>query len=70
MKDIEIGQRYVFNYPSEFTGYPDHTAHAGQSVLVLEEIVGAGDDQEFPEKMFRVQAEDGWIGEAWQGELS
>lgn len=69
---IEIGKTYTFNYPSAFTSLPDHTEHAGQRVTVLrpctvEENEQQDDDE--TEKLYKVQAADGWTGEAYDSEL-
>lgn len=62
---IEIGKQYRFDYPNEFTTLPEYTAHKGQIVTVLHEIKV---DEEI-QPMFRVQAADGWQGDAIQDEL-
>ena len=73
----------VFNYPKEFVTLPDYTAHAGQTVEVLRELSQAdacdvplkadGTYEPEPhdvERMFRIQAADGWQGDAFLSELT
>lgn len=58
----------VFNYPNFGTpdGYPDYTAHRGQTVNVVEQLPPEIDDLE---PLFLIQAQDGWTGNAWESEL-
>lgn len=72
----EVGRRYRFNYPPEFTTLPDYTAHAGAVVTVLREDTESdvlwddlGQGEQIVDRMYVVQAEDGWVGHAWHSEL-
>ena len=63
-----IGQRRIFVYPNfgDPEIHSDYTAHRFHIVTVLCEA----DDYDFQgERMFKVQAEDGWEGSAWASEL-
>jgi hypothetical protein len=76
---IQVGKSYRFDYPVEFTSLNDYSAHRGEVVTVLRPCTadeadvlwdnpnGTGD--EIVDRMFKVQAADGWIGDAWEGEL-
>lgn len=76
---IEIGKRYVFNYPDFGTpcGYPDYAAHSGSTVWVVRRLAegveyedpSKTDADAAPDAMFEVRAEDGWTGHAWESEL-
>ena len=61
-----IGSEYTFDYPKQFVTLPEYTAHRGQKVTV----VGMVDDVDPEcERMFSIQASDGWKGEAFESEL-
>jgi len=67
--EIEVGKRYRFAYPQEYTLLPQYSAHRGQSVTVLREhVAGAYYDYE-GDRMFRIRADDGWEADAWESEL-
>lgn len=76
---IKTAKRYVFNYPVEFTSLDDYSAHRGQTVTVLrpcsvEEADILWDNwrdqgEEIVDRMFKVRADDGWEGDAWESEL-
>lgn len=77
---IKVGQRYTFDYPEEFTSLDAYSDHRGQSVIVVRpttateadvlwDKVDASVDEEIIDRMFVVQADDGWIGHAWESEL-
>ena len=63
----------TFNYPKEFITLPAYTAHRGQVVEVLRELRD-GDEYDGPiaglERMFEIRASDGWIGNAFESELT
>lgn len=63
-----VGQRYVFDYPKEFVTLPDYTAHAGQQVTVVRQLTLEEADQD-QQPMWRVRADDGWEGDAFDDEL-
>ncbi len=77
---IVPGMAYRFSYPEEFETLDDYSAHRGENVVVLratypfeadvlwDDIDGDGNEQ-IVDRMFVVQAEDGWIGHAWESEL-
>jgi hypothetical protein len=69
---IQLGYRYRFAYPAQFTSLPDHTLHAGHTVTVLREL-GAGESDHHAdptlERMFEIRADDGWTGHAFESEL-
>lgn len=77
---IKIGTAYRFDYPPEFTTLPEYTAHAGESVTALrpctEDEAGViwddpdGTGERIVDRMFIIQAADGWIGHAWESELN
>lgn len=48
------------------TSYPDYNAHSGQIVEIVSEM--KLDHDEF--KMYKIKAEDGWEGEAFEDELT
>jgi hypothetical protein len=68
--NVKIGERYYFAYPERFVTLPAYSAHRGQLVTVLRPISpkegGQGGGME---RIFVVQAEDGWIGHAFASEL-
>lgn len=76
---IVVGQRYTFNYPEEFTSLDDYSAHRWHTVIVLgpcppEEADVLWDDPDgtgarIVDRMFKVRADDGWSGSAWESEL-
>lgn len=63
---IKKGDRRKFMYPYYGTpdGYPEYTAHSGQTVEVLEEL-----PREYGEKMFKIKSSDGWEGTSFSSEL-
>lgn len=65
---VQIGGRYVFCYPEEFTTLPEYTAHAGQTVTVVRQLT---DDECDPEcqPMWRIRADDAWEGSANDDDL-
>jgi len=65
-----IGQQRILDYPRTFTTHPDYTAHNGQLVTVKRELVdGEEYDREDGDRMYEVQAADGWIGHVYESEL-
>lgn len=67
---IEVGARYKFDYPPVFKTLPEYTAHMGQQVTVLRELIdGEEYDREDGEYAFWVKADDGWEGMAYESEL-
>lgn len=77
---IKVGQRYRFEYPVEFTSLDAYSKHRGQTVTVLRPCTANEADvlwdnwrdqgDEIVDRMFKVQADDGWIGDAWESELT
>lgn len=78
---IVIGRAYRFDYPDEFTSLDAYSAHRGDTVTVerpcsLDEAGVIWDDpdnkgaDEIVDRMFVVRANDGWIGHAWESELT
>lgn len=67
---IEVGQVYVFAYPDfgEPVAYPEYLAHRYYFVTVLQQIQAAAVDGE-QEASYKVRADDGWEGEAFDSEL-
>lgn len=63
--NVQIGQRYLFNYPNYGTpdALPEYTQHSGQHVLVT----GRSETEMGP--LFKVKADDGWTGDVWAEEL-
>ena len=60
----------IFNYPAEFTTLPDYSAHRGQRVQVVRELIDGVDyDLEDGDTMFLIRADDGWEGHAFASEL-
>jgi hypothetical protein len=76
---IKPGAQYRFDYPYEFTSLDDYSAHRGAIVQVLRPCSADeadilwdtpnGDDEEIVDRMFKVRADDGWEGDAWESEL-
>ncbi len=66
---IKIGNQYILNYP-DFgapNGRSEYTAHSGQLVTVLSEVEV---DEEFADnRLYAVEATDGWTGQVWAEEL-
>ena len=64
---ITAGNRYTFKYPEIFVTLPDYSAHRNQEVVVVRQLT----DMEWQVEMpgYRVRAEDGWEGDAWEDEL-
>ena len=85
VRKIEASQQFRFDYPAEFVTLPEYTAHAGQVVTIIKEVhQGMGNEYgDVPlkadgtyepepwdvERLFVIQAADGWQGEAWESEL-
>lgn len=65
---VQIGQRYRFHYPREFTTLPEYTRHAQQEVQVTRRL-GPDEAQADGEPMFEIIAPDGWVGHAFESEL-
>lgn len=65
----EIGKQYRFDYPEVFTTLPAYAAHRGHTVTVLRELDETEYVNENNNPMYRVRAEDGWEGNAWDDEL-
>lgn len=62
--------RAKFNYPQDWTTLPDYTAHAGQTVTVLDQLsADEADRGEDLERMFHITADDEWKGHAFESEL-
>lgn len=64
---IRPGKTYIFDYPIEFVTLPDYSAHRNKPVRVLYLIQDEGEGML---RLWKVQAEDGWTGEAWEDELA
>lgn len=67
-----IGSKVRFNYPVEFVTLPDYSQHRNQTVEVIRQLGetdGVDVGPEF-ERMYEIRAEDGWIGQAFESELS
>jgi hypothetical protein len=69
MEAIQVGSTRILDYPAEFVTLPDYTAHAGQTVTVLRELGPTEYDFE-GDRMYEVQAADGWKGDAYESELA
>lgn len=67
MHSIEIGARYRFGYPAASLSLSGYTAHAGQPVTVIRYLNSSECDDELT--MFKVRADDGWLGQAFDDEL-
>lgn len=78
---VKTGEQYRWDYPEEFTSLDDYSAHRGQIVTVLRpctldeadvvwDRVDASEPEQIMDRMFKVQAADGWIGDAWESELA
>lgn len=65
---IKVGERYVFDYPEQFTTLPAYSLHRGSIVTVIRELSDDEVDPDF-QPMFEVQAATGWIGHAFANEL-
>jgi hypothetical protein len=65
---VKIGASYRLDYPTAFKTLPDYTAHAGQEVKVLHQLRADEADQE-NERMYEIEAGDGWKGHADASEL-
>lgn len=65
-----IGENRHFQYPGYGTpdGHPEHTAHSGQTVLVVRQLTDEECDPEC-QPMYVVQADDGWEGHVNGSEL-
>jgi hypothetical protein len=62
----KIGNSFVVNYPQEFVTLPEYSEHRGHLVTVIS-LTEPGDDDSEP--VWRFRCVDGWIGEAFDGEL-
>lgn len=78
---IKVGMSYRFAYPDVFVSLPEYSNHRNQTVVVIRpcregEADVLWDDLEgdgieiIVDRMFVVQAQDGWIGHAWETELA
>jgi hypothetical protein len=65
---IEVGKKYIFDYPNGFTTLPEYSKHRLQEVTVLGMVPESDKDSEV-ETMYYMQAVDGWKGEAFESEL-
>ena len=73
------GKQYRFAYPVEFTSLDEYSKRRGQTVTVLRACDPTeanvlwddwdGSGTQVADRMFKVQASDGWIGDAWETEL-
>lgn len=66
--------RCKFAYPTAFVTLPEYTAHAGQTVTVIRKLDAALGDAVEPdspdmEVLYRIRADDGWEGDAFESEL-
>lgn len=69
-KNLQRGERRIFDYPEEFVTLPEYSAHRGHVVEVIRPLGEHEYDREpFGERMYEVAAPDGWIGHAWESEL-
>lgn len=78
---IIVGARYRFDYPEEFESIDAYSAHRGQIVsvlracteseadVILDRIDAADEFVTICDRMFKVRADDGWEGDAWESEL-
>jgi hypothetical protein len=64
---VVVGQKYVFGYPPGFVTLPEYTKHRGHVVTVLRPLTEAEAAGDCP--MYKVRAEDGWEGAAFEDEL-
>ena len=70
MTTLRTPCKRVFDYPEEFVTLPDYTAHRGQVVTVLRRTSKAEADRGLDlEKMYDIQADDGWKGHAFESEI-
>lgn len=65
---IPAGERRLFAYPAAFTTLPEYDTYRGQIVTILRPLTEAQCDLE-QQPMYRVRADDGWEGDAWEDEL-
>lgn len=77
---IVVGKNYRFDYPIEFVSLNDYSDHRGQTVTILracteteadvlwDDPEGTGTNR-IVDRMWKVQAEDDWVGDAWESEL-
>lgn len=72
----EVGSRMQFTYPSfakggiAGEGMQEYAKHSGQPVTVLKEDEEAFEDGDGNKcRGYLVQADDGWQGTVWPGEL-
>lgn len=69
---IQTGRQYRFAYPIYFKTLPDYSEHRGHIVTVLRELGPEESDHHVVpelEILWKVQAADGWIGNAFDSEL-
>lgn len=81
LSPIKQGQSYTFDYPIEFTlhkSLPEYCAHRGAQVTVLRPCTEVeadilwddlGNGPEIVDRMFLIEATDGWQGLAYESEL-
>ena len=64
------GDKVVFVYPNYGTPdmHPDYTKHSGQQVEIIRELSLYENHSGVP--IFEIKASDGWVGHAWEDELS
>ncbi len=63
---------FRFTYPNYGTPdmHPDYTAHSGQRVTIVRQLIEGKEYDAEGGPMFEVQAADGWRGHACADELS
>lgn len=60
-----VGRSFRFAYPEEFTTLPEYSKHRGEVVTVIRRLT----KDEADTRMYLIQANDGWEGHAFPGEL-
>lgn len=55
--------KFIFTYTGKVLVKPDYTAHSGKEVIKLA-VIASGD-----EAIYKIRAEDGWEGYAFESEL-
>ena len=69
----EIGKRYRFDYPIEFTTLPEYSARRGAIVTVIrlltDEEAQTPNVEEGITRMYAIRDSAGWNGHAWEEEL-
>ena len=70
---VEIGKKYKFAYPEEFTSLPEYSARRGSIVEVVRPLAANEAHPPVPEQgitqMYKILADDGWEGDAYEEEL-